>query len=46
MPLTNCPECGRQVSTAAEACPGSDLAPPRFAEYRKRPVAGRRGAGL
>jgi hypothetical protein len=21
MPLTNCPECGRQVSTAAEACP-------------------------
>jgi hypothetical protein len=22
MPLTNCPECGRQVSTAAEACPG------------------------
>ena len=21
MPLTNCPECGRQVSTAADACP-------------------------
>jgi hypothetical protein len=21
MPLVNCPECGRQVSTAAEACP-------------------------
>lgn len=21
MPLTNCPECGRQVSTAAAACP-------------------------
>src|SRR5262245_40498704 len=21
MPLTNCPECGRQISTAAEACP-------------------------
>ena len=21
VPLTNCPECGRQVSTAAEACP-------------------------
>jgi hypothetical protein len=21
MPLTNCPECGHQVSTAAEACP-------------------------
>lgn len=21
MPLTNCPECGRQISTEAEACP-------------------------
>jgi len=21
MPLINCPECGRQISTAAEACP-------------------------
>lgn len=21
MPLVNCPECGRQISTAAEACP-------------------------
>lgn len=21
MPLVNCPECGREVSTAAEACP-------------------------
>ena len=21
MPLTDCPECGRQISTAAEACP-------------------------
>ena len=21
MPLTNCPECGRQVSTEAESCP-------------------------
>jgi hypothetical protein len=21
VPLTNCPECGRRVSTAAEACP-------------------------
>ena len=38
MPLTNCPECGNQVSTAAQECPacGSPLTP--ILAVRARPV--------
>lgn len=38
MSLTNCPDCGRQVSTSAAACPncGRPIAPPAAPQQPQR----------
>lgn len=38
MSLTNCPDCGRQVSTSAAACPncGRPIAPPANSQQPQR----------